>query len=150
MPGNSARAPILALAVFLCLEAPAAAAGITAGDVVTKVNEYPVSSFADLIAREVRPCTAEVAMTTSMQPVVFPDQITGAIAKAADTEGLKHRALASGAFHDAAHIASVCPSGMIFIPCRGGLSHHPDEWATPEHCAAGARVLAGALAQLAA
>ena len=113
------------------------------------VLDARAARVADLIAEAVKPCAAEVALTTSMQPVVFPDQITGAIAKAADTEGLKHRALASGAFHDAAHIASVCPSGMIFIPCRGGLSHHPDEWAEPADCAAGARVLANALVQLA-
>ena len=113
------------------------------------VLDARAARVADLIAEAVKPCAAEVALTTSMQPVAFPDAVTGAITKAAGAAGLKHCALASGAFHDAAHIAAVCPSGMIFIPCRGGLSHHPDEWAEPADCAAGARVLANALVQLA-
>ncbi|MFN0264340.1 hydantoinase/carbamoylase family amidase [Tepidamorphus sp. 3E244] len=104
---------------------------------------------ADIIAEAVQPCTADTQLTTSLEPVAFPDPVTSAISQAADGAGLAHKPLASGAFHDAAHIASACPSGMIFIPCRGGLSHHPDEWAEPEACTAGARVLAGALAQLA-
>jgi N-carbamoyl-L-amino-acid hydrolase len=38
-------------------------------------------------------------------------------------------------------MAPLAPTAMIFIPCRGGLSHHPDEWAEPDHVAAGAAVL---------
>ncbi|MCC0015127.1 MAG: M20 family metallo-hydrolase [Rhodobiaceae bacterium] len=113
------------------------------------VLDARASRIAGLVAEAVKPCTAVLTPTTVMQPVAFPDAVTQAIAAAADTAGLAHKQLASGAFHDAAHIAGVCPSGMIFIPCRGGLSHHPDEWATAEHCSAGARVLAGTLATLA-
>jgi N-carbamoyl-L-amino-acid hydrolase len=57
--------------------------------------------------------------------------------------------MASGAFHDAQFMAPLCPTGMIFVPCRGGVSHHPSEYSTPGQLAAGARVLTGVLAELA-
>jgi acetylornithine deacetylase/succinyl-diaminopimelate desuccinylase-like protein len=43
----------------------------------------------------------------------------------------------------------VAPVGMIFIPCRNGVSHHPEEFASPEAIAAGVNVLARTLARLA-
>ena len=43
--------------------------------------------------------------------------------------------------HDARHMAALCPSAMIFIPCRGGVSHAEHEWAEPAHVTAGADVL---------
>lgn len=103
-----------------------------------------------VIAEAAAPCPVAVRQTARLEPVSFPAGVTGAITAAADDCGLSHMAMPSGAFHDAAHIARACASGMIFIPCRGGLSHHPREWAEPGACAAGARVLAGTLARLAA
>ncbi len=46
-------------------------------------------------------------------------------------------------------MARVCPTTMIFIPCRNGWSHRPDEYAAPEAIAAGVAVLAQTLAELA-
>jgi N-carbamoyl-L-amino-acid hydrolase len=46
-------------------------------------------------------------------------------------------------------MAQIAPIAMIFIPCRGGVSHRPDEYAKPEDIASGTRVLAASLAQLA-
>ena len=57
--------------------------------------------------------------------------------------------LPSGAFHDAQFMVPLCPAGMIFVPCRGGVSHHPSEYSTPEQCANGVRVLTQVLAELA-
>lgn len=54
--------------------------------------------------------------------------------------------IASGAGHDAVALSAICPVGMIFVRCRGGLSHHPDEHASPEDIAAGIEVLARFLA----
>jgi hydantoinase/carbamoylase family amidase len=51
----------------------------------------------------------------------------------------------SGAGHDSVQASYVCPSSMIFVPCRDGISHNPSEFATPEHCAMGAQVLMGAV-----
>jgi N-carbamoyl-L-amino-acid hydrolase len=55
----------------------------------------------------------------------------------------------SAAGHDARQLHYVCPAGMIFVPCRSGISHNPEEWAEPEHLAAGAQVLADVLWDLA-
>jgi N-carbamoyl-L-amino-acid hydrolase len=56
--------------------------------------------------------------------------------------------MVSRAYHDSLFVARVCPTTMIFIPCRNGYSHRPEEYSDPAHIAAGARVLAGTLARL--
>lgn len=56
-----------------------------------------------------------------------------------------HIELVSGAGHDACNVAPLAPTSMIFVPCRGGISHNEGEWATPEQCAAGADVLLHAM-----
>jgi ureidoglycolate amidohydrolase len=62
--------------------------------------------------------------------------------------GIPVRRMVSRAYHDALFMAQVCPTTMIFIPCRGGVSHRPDEYASPQDVATGATVLAHVLAQL--
>lgn len=54
---------------------------------------------------------------------------------------LSAKFMASGAGHDMAFISRVAPAAMVFIPCKDGRSHTPEEWATPEALAAGAEVL---------
>ena len=56
----------------------------------------------------------------------------------------------SRAYHDSLFMAQVCPTTMIFIPCRGGVSHRPDEYSSPEQIRDGVAVLAHALARLSA
>jgi len=57
--------------------------------------------------------------------------------------------MVSRAYHDSLFMARIVPAGMLFIPCRGGVSHRPDEYAAPEAIASGVAALAGALASLA-
>jgi N-carbamoyl-L-amino-acid hydrolase len=61
---------------------------------------------------------------------------------------LSHKKMISRAYHDTLFMAQVCPSTMIFIPCRGGVSHRPDEFSSPEQIGSGVTVLARALAEL--
>src|SRR5690606_31848087 len=61
--------------------------------------------------------------------------------KASDTVGARHRRMASGAGHDTAWMARITRAAMIFVPCRGGRSHAPDEATTPEEVALGTAVL---------
>lgn len=61
---------------------------------------------------------------------------------------LTHRSMVSRAYHDSLFMAQIAPTGMIFIPCRGGWSHRPDEFASPEDIERGVRVLALAMATL--
>ena len=57
--------------------------------------------------------------------------------------------MVSRAYHDSLFMSRIAPTAMLFIPCRGGVSHRPDEYAAPEDIASGARVLADAIALLA-
>jgi len=63
---------------------------------------------------------------------------------------LKARRMICRAYHDSLFMAQICPMTMIFIPCRGGVSHRPDEYSSPEHIKGGVEVLAHTLARLAA
>ncbi|MDB6071810.1 MAG: hyuC [Verrucomicrobiales bacterium] len=65
--------------------------------------------------------------------------LTTRLAEAAAADQPRVPCLFSGAGHDAAVFAGSCPAAMLFIRCRGGLSHHPDEFASPEDLAAALR-----------
>jgi len=93
-------------------------------------------------------CEVRIHRTFEREPVVFADVIVRNIEAAAAGLGLGHLRLPSGAFHDANFIADLCPTGMIFVPCAGGISHSPKEDASPGDLAAGARVLAATLVEL--
>jgi N-carbamoyl-L-amino-acid hydrolase len=56
----------------------------------------------------------------------------------------------SRAYHDSLFMSRIAPTAMIFIPCRGGVSPRPDEYASPDQIAAGVAVLADTLAALSA
>jgi N-carbamoyl-L-amino-acid hydrolase len=76
--------------------------------------------------------------------------VVDALRSSAAGHGLPYRMMVSRAYHDSLFMARVMSAGMLFIPCRAGVSHRPDEYAAPEDIARGVRVLAVALAQLAA
>ena len=82
-------------------------------------------------------------------PVTCDPRVVDAAAAAAEALGLPYRRMTSGAYHDAMIMGARVPIGMIFVPSRGGVSHHPDEYTAPEDLARGVQVLAGTLARLA-
>jgi N-carbamoyl-L-amino-acid hydrolase len=102
-----------------------------------------------VVQAALKTCTARVHERFTAMPVDFGPTVPEAVARAAAAQGLKAIRLPSGAFHDAQFLVPVCPTGMIFIPCRAGVSHHPSEYAEPVACANGARVLTQALLDLA-
>ena len=61
---------------------------------------------------------------------------------------LATKRMVSRAYHDSLFMARICPTTMIFIPCKNGYSHRPEEHSDPAHIAAGTRALAGTLARL--
>ena len=95
------------------------------------------------------PCAVAVSETLSMPPCRFDAGIVDRIEHHARALGLPVRRMPSGAFHDAGYMAGFCPTAMIFIPCERGISHNEAENATPDDLAAGARVLADVLVDLA-
>jgi N-carbamoyl-L-amino-acid hydrolase len=90
----------------------------------------------------------EVETLTDESPIVFSDMVISAFERAAARQHLDTMHLASGAGHDAAHIARVVPAGMVFIPSRGGVSHDPREYSSPDDIVLGTQVLLGALWEL--
>ncbi len=82
---------------------------------------------------------------SSDTPVPMSPRMIGVIKNAAERCGIPHRVMPSGAGHDAMNAAAVIDAGMIFIPCKGGISHNPAESVTDADVAAGFEVLYAAL-----
>jgi N-carbamoyl-L-amino-acid hydrolase len=87
------------------------------------------------------PCRVTVTPLVDAPSNDFDPALQRAIAQAAERIGEPHMPILSAAGHDARHMAPLCPSAMIFIPCRDGVSHAEHEWAEPAHVTAGANVL---------
>jgi N-carbamoyl-L-amino-acid hydrolase len=113
------------------------------------VLEHRSARIAALCRRFAGDCEVSVTETFNRAPCVFPARIVETIESAAKDLGIAHMRLPSGAFHDANFIAELAPTGMIFVPCEKGISHSPLENVLPQDLAAGARVLAAALVELA-
>ena len=77
--------------------------------------------------------------------VKFAPELIACVRTGAKQAGFTSREMASGAGHDAAYIARVAPTTMIFVPCLGGISHNEAESTTLEECGAGAQVLLNAV-----
>ncbi|WP_458097918.1 Zn-dependent hydrolase [Roseomonas sp. WA12] len=101
-----------------------------------------------IAATEAPPCTVQVKRLVDAPSNPFNPSLRGRIAKAAEALGHAAMPILSAAGHDARHMAPLCPTAMIFIPCRDGVSHAEHEWAEPAHVAAGAAVLAEVAAGL--
>jgi len=84
---------------------------------------------------------AEVSLAVEIPVVVFDVACGDAVRRPCGLLGLSHRPLVSGAGHDAMSIARIAPAALVFIPCRDGVSHHPDEYASPEQVGNGCDAL---------
>lgn len=83
------------------------------------------------------------------QPALSSPHIVQVLDQVCQAHGIQPKHMVSRAYHDSLFMAQIAPIAMIFIPCRGGVSHRPDEYAKPEDIASGTRVLAASLARLA-
>jgi ureidoglycolate amidohydrolase len=82
-------------------------------------------------------------------PAACDPRAMAAVRKACESRGLAYRQMTSRAYHDSLFMARIAPVAMVFIPCRNGVSHRPDEFASTDDIANGVAVLATALADLA-
>jgi len=87
----------------------------------------------------------EIARSINIAPLGFAQPIIDIVRTTANQLGYSNIDMLSGAGHDAMNVARVVPTGMIFVPCKDGLSHNEAESATPEDLAAGAHTLLHAL-----
>ncbi|WDY59628.1 M20 family metallo-hydrolase [Pseudomonas sp. PSKL.D1] len=92
---------------------------------------------------------AEFTRLFSHAPTVFDAALIAVLEDACNATGLPWQPIRSGAFHDAMYLAEHCPTAMLFVPSRDGISHNPLEFTEPAQLEAGARALAWSLASLA-
>jgi ureidoglycolate amidohydrolase len=110
------------------------------------------------VLREIEQACAQVAARRKLQVRVTPinadspatcsPRVINALVEAAEENGLPYKKMVSRAYHDSLFMARITPVGMVFIPCRGGVSHRPDEYSAPQEIETGAKVLASTLARL--
>lgn len=94
-------------------------------------------------------CAVTVTELLYDAPLQFPASIRSRLSEAARRLGLSHMELPSPAGHDSRYLHYVCPTGMIFIPCKDGISHNEAESISPADAMAGARILAEAAYEMA-
>jgi ureidoglycolate amidohydrolase len=110
------------------------------------VDEIIATARATATARGLTVTVEEIVVDT---PVACDPTIIDATTAACDVLKLPYRRMISGAYHDAMIMGRRIPVGMIFVPSRGGVSHHPDEYTASEQLDQGVAVLAGTLQRLA-
>ncbi len=94
-------------------------------------------------------CKATVKELLYDIPLQFPESIRSRLREAAVSLGIAHMDLPSPAGHDARYLHYFCPTAMIFIPCKDGISHNEAESITQADATAGARILAEAVYEMA-
>jgi acetylornithine deacetylase/succinyl-diaminopimelate desuccinylase-like protein len=99
---------------------------------------------------EVKEVEVEIAVDSVSPAVQFHEDCIRCVSESA--AGLfqgdfdaRTRKMVSGAGHDSVMTNRVCPTSMIFVPSKDGISHNPKEYTSPEDCATGAQVLLGAV-----
>ncbi len=112
-------------------------------------------SLVDTMAAEVKAFAAKLSKDSGLPITIelvssypaqsFHDDCVDAVGRAAAKLGYSNMPAVSGAGHDAVYMAQLAPAGMIFIPCKDGISHNEIEDAKPEHITAGCNVLLHAM-----
>lgn len=104
-------------------------------------------SVGDICLR--RGVTFELERVNVDAPATCDSRLVGTVSDVCGELNLPLKNMISRAYHDSLFMAQVCPTTMIFIPCRGGVSHRPDEYSSPDQIKHGVEVLALTLARLA-
>jgi N-carbamoyl-L-amino-acid hydrolase len=129
---------------------------VVPGEVFFTVDlRHPDEAVLDRMEKEYQAALPEIASGEKLEidekriwkspAVKFDPRLIDCVKFGAEKSGFTTREMASGAGHDAAYIARVAPTTMIFVPCLGGLSHNEEESTTFEECSAGAQVLLNAV-----
>ena len=111
--------------------------------VVRDVDEFAQRAAAD------RELTASYTQRQAVAATPLDGRLVGALEAAAQDTGEPFMTMVSGAAHDTMCVAERVPSAMVFVPCRDGLSHTPEEDADPDDAAVAVQVMLGAIDALA-
>lgn len=112
-----------------------------------RVMQAVRTDIAELIRR--RKITITEDLVNADAPAQSSPHIIQLLEKICAEQKIACKKMVSRAYHDSLFMARIAPIAMIFIPCRNGVSHRPDEYAAPADIALGANILAAALAKLA-
>ena len=129
---------------------------VVPGEVFFTVDfRHPDDKVLDVMEQKLRAALADILPAAKLtyeekriwdSPAVkFAPDLIACVRAGTDKAGFKSRDMISGAGHDAAYIARVAPTTMIFVPCAGGISHNEAESTSFDECAAGAQVLLNAV-----
>ena len=100
-------------------------------------------------ASENRGVSVQFHTVNADAPATCAAAVTDALEQAARKHNLPYQTMVSRAYHDSLFMSRIAPTGMLFIPCRNGYSHRPDEFASTADIGRGALILAETLAGLA-
>jgi N-carbamoyl-L-amino-acid hydrolase len=112
-----------------------------------RVIEALQTACADASSR--RGVTIATELINADPPATCDEETLAVLEASARVAGKSYRKMVSRAYHDSLFTARIAPVAMLFIPCRGGVSHRPDEYASPEWIGSGVHVLSRTLAKLA-
>jgi beta-ureidopropionase / N-carbamoyl-L-amino-acid hydrolase len=129
---------------------------VVPGEVFFTVDfRHPDDNVLDIMEAKLRAALADIlpplqlsyteARIWDSPAVKFAPELIECVRIGTAKAGYKSRDIISGAGHDAAYVARVAPTTMIFVPCLGGISHNEAESSTREECTAGAQVLLNAV-----
>jgi beta-ureidopropionase / N-carbamoyl-L-amino-acid hydrolase len=129
---------------------------VVPGEVFFTIDfRHPDDKVLDVMEQKLRASLADILPAANLtyeekriwdSPAVeFAPELIACVRAGTDKAGFKSRDMISGAGHDAAYIARVAPTTMIFVPCAGGISHNEAESTSFDECAAGAQVLLNAV-----
>jgi allantoate deiminase len=103
-----------------------------------------ISAFAKDAAQR-RGMTADYAQRQTLSATSLDERVAGPLEEAAEASGEPYLMMHSGAAHDTMSIADRVPSAMVFVPCKDGISHSPEEDADTADAALGAEVMLNAI-----
>jgi len=114
------------------------------------IKEEDTTAICHLLAEWVGKQTGSSIKTIyEKESVALSESMIDTIVRAAEIEGLSVIRMISGAGHDCQIFAPYVPTGLIFVPSKGGKSHCPDEWTDCDQAANGCRALLRAILELA-
>ncbi len=122
---------------------------------IRHIEEKELECFCVKLFSQYYEITAERGVTLAVTPVLhtlpalMDTKLSTAMENICRQQGKTYRTMVSGAGHDAQLFAPRCPTAMIFVPSRAGISHSPEEYTSPKQLAAGLEVLTAMLYELA-
>ena len=122
--------------------------------IIRDTSEPVMQALKSAVLRDIRAAADAQGLKTGVEekswlsPVILDHRLHALLAEEAERLGIPHLDMPSGAGHDAQTMQTLCPSGLVFIPSRDGISHAPQEWSDWADIEKGAQVMLNAVVRL--